>query len=264
MNKWEFIKANYIDKGLKIFPVVKNGKTPMIEKWQEECSCDYFQVLYWYENCPNCNWGLPATENGLFILDLDRHDPEKNGVENFEKILKDLNVEHNLTMCQHTPSNGMHYIYKTDDELKDVLNAANIFKDYPGIDCRTSGYIVVEPSETEKGIYQFEYSQTIDYMPEKLKRFILENTSLKNDTKKEPYKKPTNVGVGDRDNQLFSYINNLYYKTSLDYDEVMCLANYFNENVLEKPLPERTVKYKIDKVFNKNRNKYIFINLGEE
>ena len=42
-------------------------------------------------------------------------------------------------------------------------------------------------------------------MHPKLKRFILENVSLKNDTKKEPYKKPTNVECGDRDNQLFSY-----------------------------------------------------------
>ena len=31
MNKWKFIKENYIDKGIKIFPVIPNGKTPMIE-----------------------------------------------------------------------------------------------------------------------------------------------------------------------------------------------------------------------------------------
>lgn len=268
MNKWEFIKTNYIDKGLKIFPVVKNGKTPMIEKWQEECSCDYFQVLYWYENCPDCNWGLPATENDLFILDLDRHDKEKDGVENFERLIDDNNIKHyyiSNTLKQITPSQGEHIFFKTDEELKNVVNSANVFKKYEGIDIRTSGYCVVEPSEINNKKYHIiNESKTPQPMPPELKKFILENTSLKNDTKKEPYKKPTNVGVGDRDNQLFSYINNLYYKTSLDYDEIMCLANYFNENVLEKPLPERTVKYKIDKLFNKNRNKYIFINLGEE
>ena len=86
MNKWEFIKENYIDKGLKIFPVVPNGKTPMIEKWQEDCCCDFFQVLYWYTQCPECNWGLPCTPNNLFVLDLDRHDPKKDGVENFNKL----------------------------------------------------------------------------------------------------------------------------------------------------------------------------------
>ena len=90
MSKWEFLKENYIDKGLKIFPVIPNGKTPMIDKWQEECSSDYFQVLYWYEQCPECNWALPCTPNDIFVLDLDRHDPNKDGVENFAKLIEKL------------------------------------------------------------------------------------------------------------------------------------------------------------------------------
>lgn len=263
MNKWEFIKENYIDKGLKIFPIVPNGKTPMIEKWQEDCSCDYFQVLYWYNSCPNCNWALPCTQNNLFVLDLDRHDPKKDGVENFEKILRDLDIDYHVTMCQHTPSGGIHYIYKTDEELKNVANNSNVFEDYQGIDIRTDGYIVVEPSETEKGMYTFEDPKNINEIPEKLKNFILENVKLKSDIKKEPYEKPKVVEKGDRDNQLFSYINNIYYKTRLDYDEVLCLANYFNETILEEPFPEKTVIYKVKKVFQKDRATMIFINLDE-
>ena len=273
MNKWEFIKENYIDKGLKIFPIVPNGKKPMIDKWQEECSCDYFQVLYWYENCPDCNWGLPCTPNNLFVLDLDRHDPEKDGVENFNKLINtydslpfDISILELDTLKQSTPSGGIHIIYKSDNELKNVSNGSNVFKDYPGIDIRTDGYIVIEPStinNVEYSFYNIKHCDIAD-MPEFLKQYVLENVSLKNDTKKQPYEKPKAVEVGDRDNQLFSYINNLYYKTHLDYDEIMCLANYFNENVLEKPLPERTVKYKVNKVFDKDRNKFIFINLGEE
>lgn len=272
MSNWEFIKENYIDKGLKIFPVEKNGKTPMIEKWQEDCSCDYFQVLYWYENCKDCNWGLPCTPNGLFVLDLDVHDKNKNGVNNFAKLQYDIGsmavwndvpyLEDDL--IQRTPSGGLHIIYKTDEDLKNVSNNSNVFKKYSGIDIRTDGYIVVEPSIINNEKYYFPHVDFyIDNMPENLKQYILENASLKNDSKKEPYKKPTNVEVGDRDNQLFSYINNIYYKTSLDYDEIMCLANYFNENVLEKPFSERTVKYKIDKVFDKERSKFIFIKLSE-
>ena len=63
---------------------------------------------------------------------------------------------------------------------------------------------------------------------------------------------------------MFSYINNIYYKTSLDFDEVLCLALHFNDNVLEEPFPEKTVKYKVKKVFEKNRSKYIFIKLYDE
>ena len=269
MSKWEFIKENYIDKGLKIFPIVPNGKTPLIKKWQENCSCDFFQVLYWYENCPNCNWGLPCTPNNLFVLDLDRHDSNKDGVDNFGKLIYDLLTDDELdyfaTCEQVTPSGGEHLIFKTDEELKNVANNSNVFEDYPGIDIRTDGYIVVEPSEINGKKYGYSTMGNCDpqVMHMKLKKFILENAKTKNDSNKEPYKKPKVVEKGDRDNQLFSYINNIYFKTRLDYDEVLCLANYFNENVLEEPLPKKTVEYKTKKVFDKDRGTMIFINCGE-
>lgn len=269
MSKWEFLKENYIDKGLKIFPIVPNGKTPMIEKWQEECSSDYFQVLYWYEQCPECNWGLPCTQNDIFVLDLDRHDPEKDGVDNFgklvDKLLTDDELDYFSTCEQVTPSGGNHIIFKTDEELKNVSNAANVFKDYQGIDIRTDGYILVAPSEINGKKYGYATIGNCDPqpMPRKIKKYILENASLKNDSNKEPYKKPTSVEVGDRDNQLFLYINDIYYKTRLDYDEILCLALNFNETILEKPFPTKTVEYKVKKAFQKPRDKMIFVNLGE-
>lgn len=268
MNKWKFIKENYIDKGLKIFPVVPNSKTPMIEKWQEDCSCDFFQVLYWYNSCPDCNWGLPCTPNNLFVLDLDRHDPSKDGVKNFDSIRYEytcLDYDDFVACEQITPSGGMHLIFKTDDDLKNVANGSNVFKDYPGIDIRTDGYILIAPSEINGKGYEFLTNGNCEpeIMDDDLKEFILENASLKNNSNKEPYKKPTSVDVGDRDNQLFSYINNIYYKTRLDYDEVLCLAKHFNETVFEEPLPNKTVEYKTKKVFQKDRSTMIFINLGE-
>ncbi len=270
MTKWEFIKENYINKGLKIFPVTPNGKTPLIDNWQNDCSCDYFQVLYWYNTCKDCNWGLPCTPNDLFVLDLDRHDPEKDGVANFgkliDKILTDDEYDEFATCEQVTPSGGNHIIFKTDEELKNVANGSNVFKDYQGIDIRTDGYILVEPSEINGKKYGYATIGNCDpqLMNKKLKKYILENVNLKSDFKKEPYKKPTNVEVGDRDNQLFSYINNIYYKTNLDYDEILCLANHFNENILEKPFPERIVKYKVNKIFEKDRDRYIFIKIDNE
>ena len=269
MNKWEFLKENYIDKGLKIFPIVPNGKTPLIEKWQEQCSCDFFQVLYWYTECPDCNWALPCTPNNIFVLDLDRHDPKKDGVENFAKLVDRLLTDDEYdefgTCEQVTPSGGNHIIFKTDDDLKNVANNSNVFNDYPGIDIRTDGYILVEPSEINNKKYAYATINNCDPqpMPRKIKKYILENVKTKNDSNKEPYKKPTNVEKGDRDNQLYSYINNVYYKTRLDYDEILCLAKHFNDTILEEPFPERVVEYKCKKAFDKDREKMIFVNLTE-
>ena len=135
MSKWTIIKKLYIDKGIKIFPVAPNNKTPLIDNWLNDCSSDYMQILYWYENCKDCNIGIPATPNDLFILDLDVHDVNKNGIENFNNLLNRL-YEDSLgfvvdlydicdTLMQKTPSGGLHIIYKTDDDLKKVLNSSN-------------------------------------------------------------------------------------------------------------------------------------------
>ena len=276
MTKWQMLNELYIKQGLKIFPVVENGKTPLIKEWQKDCSSDYMQVLYWYENAKNCNWGLPATPNNLFIIDLDVHDPEKNGVENFDKIIDKLFMDADGyagdlydeycemgPLEQVTPSGGHHLIFETDDELRQVPNCSNAFKDYPGIDIRTDGYIVVEPSSINGKNYVFDtIPSTPNKMHPKLKKFILENVGTKQDNKKTPYKKPKVVEKGSRDTELFNYINQLYFKTRLDIDEVMVLAKYFNEEVLEEPFDERDVEYKVRKAFEKNRPKYILVNVG--
>ena len=278
MTKWETLNKLYIEQGLKIFPVIPNGKTPLIKEWQKDCSNNYMQVLYWLENAPDCNWGLPATPNNLFIIDLDVHDPNKNGVENFDKIIDKLFMDADGfagdlydewcdmgPLEQVTPSGGHHLIFQTDDELRQVPNCSNAFKDYPGIDIRTDGYIVIEPSSVGDKKYIFD---TIPSAPNKmhprLKKFILENVGTKQDNKKTPYVKPKGVECGDRDNQLFQYINQLYFKTFLDYDEVLLLALNFNENILEEPFDERDVKYKVKKAFEKNRGKRIIVNVGDD
>ena len=267
MSKWNYIKEHYIDKKLKIFPVTPNSKTPIIENWQNECSYDYFQVLYWYNNCPNCNWGLPCTPNDLFVLDLDTHDADKNGITSYAKISNLLfspdEWENLYYMIQTTPSGGKHLIFKSNDVLKNVSNGANVFEKYPGIDIRTDGYILVEPSVINGNHYKIQDYVEIPEMPKKLEKFIIENANTKINKKKESYKKPNTVEVGDRDNQLFSYINNLYFNTKLDYDEILCLANNFNENILEEPFSEEIVLYKVNKVFDKERSEFIIFKISE-
>ena len=278
MTKWEKLNKLYLEQGLKIFPVIPNGKTPLIKEWQKDCSNDYMQVLYWLENAPDCNWGLPATPNNLFIIDLDVHNENANGVENFDKIIDKLFMDADGyagdlydELCemgpleQVTPSGGHHLIFQTDDELRQVPNCSNAFKDYPGIDIRTDGYIVVEPSSINEKNYIFDTIPSApNKMHPKLKKFILENVGTKQDNKKTPYIKPKEVEKGDRDNQLFNYINQLYFKTTLDFDEILLLALHFNEEVLEEPFDERDVKYKVRKAFEKARGKRIIVNIGEE
>lgn len=278
MSKWEKLNELYLNHHLKIFPVIPNGKTPLIKEWQNDCSDSYMQVLYWLENCPDCNWGLPATPNNLFIIDLDVHNPEANGVENFDKIIDKLFLDKDgfagdlydefmemAPLEQVTPSGGHHLIFQSDNELKQVPNCSNAFKDYHGIDIRTDGYIVVEPSEINGNKYIFDtIPSSPPKMHPKLKKFILENVGTKQENKKIPYEKPKNVETGDRDNQIFKYINQIYYKTRLDYDEVLTLAKHFNEEILEEPFSDRDVEYKVKRAFEKDRGKVIFVKIDND
>ena len=263
-NKWAVLNSLFLKNNLKIFPIKQNAKTPLIQKWQEDCSNETMQVLYWYENAKGCNWGLPATQNGLFIIDLDVHDIEKNGVENFQKLMKVLGITSIDTMMQTTPSGGVHLIYQTNELLKSVPNCSNAFKDYPGIDIRTDGYIVVEPSTINDKPYIISNIVQPMPMPVVLQQYILDNVGTKQDNKKTPYVKPKEVSKGDRDNQLFQYINHIYYRTKLDYEEILVLANYFNEEVLEEPFSKKDVEYKVRKAFEKDRAECIVLWLGEK
>lgn len=270
MNKWNKINENYLQFGLKIFPVEPNGKKPILNAWNIECSSEWQQVLYWYEKAKGCNWGLPCKENNLFVLDLDRHDSNKDGVENFDKLLNDLHFTDDEMddfgwLEQYTPSNGVHIIFKSDDDLKNVPSTPNAFPSYPGIDIRNSSYIVIEPSEINGKKYSFNtVPSEPSKMPKKLKDYILKTVGTKEEKKKAPYEKPKEVFEGNRDTSLFEYLNQLYFKTRLDYDEILLLANHFNETVFDKPLPERTVKYKVDKLFVKDRGECLFLKIGGE
>lgn len=263
MSTYSELKKHFIDKNIKVFPIVKNGKTPLIESWQNDCSCDLKQISYWLENAKDCNWGMPCTPNDLFVIDIDVHNV--NGFESCSKLLKSLGINEIDTLCQQTPSGGMHIIYKSDDELRNVANTANSFKDYPGIDIRTDGYIAVYPSKINDKVYTFVSSKEIKEMPKALKEFILSQKSIiKTEKKKEDYIKPDKVEEGNRDTELFNYICNLYYKTRLSQSEISVLANDFNENVCNPPLPKRTVSYKVKKAFKKDRGKCLILWIGDK
>lgn len=276
MSKYSFLQDNFLKRGLKIFPVVANGKTPLINTWQLDASCEREQLLYWLEEGGNdINIGLPATPNNLFVIDVDMHDGV-NGLESFHNLLNDCGVsidEVNMTLRQTTPSGGIHFIFASDDELKKVRNTSNSFGEkYQGIDIRTSGYIVVEPSVVNGVPYKFSSSTaSICEMPSALREFILNNVSHVNDTKKggvsedkeDHYYEGKVVNKGSRDENIYNYIYLLYNKKRLSRDETRVLAYVYNERCFKPPLSQRVIDYKLNKAFEKPRRKQITIILDD-
>lgn len=102
-------------------------------------------------------------------------------------------------------------------------------------------------------------------LPVKLREFIINNNNKQEEVRKSgTYKKPLKVEKGGRDSCLFEYINQLYYKTRLDEEEIRLLAYHFNKTICDPPLADGVVNYKINKLFSRKRNKYILINIGDD
>ena len=175
MNNYRFLNDNFLKNNLKIFPITPNAKTPLVA-WKEDASCEKLQVVYWLENAKGCNWALPSTMNNLFVIDIDTHN-EVDGLKHFSELLDFLGLSNEdvLTLSQFTPSGGIHLIFESDEELNMVKNKAQFFKNYPGIDIRTDGYILVEPSVINGKRYELSGGfDLVRKMPQKLKDYILE------------------------------------------------------------------------------------------
>jgi len=134
---------NYAKAGFKIFPVIENGKAPLIEGGFTKATNDLEQVKEWWTKFPYANIGLPMALNGFIAIDIDRHG-ETDGFINLKRYclgsdLPDLPT----TVEATTANNGKHKIYKAPENFNPVAKLTE------GVDIKYNGYIVVEPSKIE-------------------------------------------------------------------------------------------------------------------
>ena len=155
MNNIDFIKE-YLEKGLRIFPVNPSTKTPikseireaLIDSWKPQ---DKSLLIDWWTNYPDSNIGVVTggyfyTFNfrGTTIFDCDVKG-NKDGINKFLNLCIQLNFnpyEYALWITD-TPSGGRHYAFKFMTEILhqkqsptkgklhgvDILNGSN--KTYP-------------------------------------------------------------------------------------------------------------------------------------
>lgn len=265
MNKYNFLCEKFTNHGYKIFPIKNNSKEPLIDRWQLDASCDSQQIMYWLEKGGSPNFALPAYANNLFIIDIDMHG-DVDGVSSFKRLLSSIGLDRIDTLKQETPSGGVHLIFKSDEELNCVKNASNVFEEYPGIDIRTKGYILIQPSEINGVMYKLSGGvEKIKEVPAELKDFILKyskkpevNNSI---IRSSFYEKGKKVDKGSRDDEIFSYMNYLFYNTKLGYDEIALLAHTYNKECFNPPLEESVIDYKLKKLFEHERREIIIVKI---
>jgi hypothetical protein len=141
-----------IDLGYRIAPIQRGRKYPAgIDAWQdmdlERMEAEFDN--WWPEGTTNgIGWVMGPQLNGMFVwaVDLDRHDPEQDGVANWKAVRQEHGSVPNTTISR-TGGGGIHLVFAAPPDC-DIRNfQVKPAKIAPGIDVRgEGGQIVVPPS----------------------------------------------------------------------------------------------------------------------
>lgn len=152
---------DYAARGWQVFPCEPNGKSPigrLVPSGYKDATGDEIQIRRWWRECPDANIGLALSKSGLVALDADTYKPNCK--------FADLIAENPLpeTLIQKSARGGTHYVFHAD--------AARTFPGTlaDGVDIKHRGYILLEPSRFEGGVYRWSNAEKIATAPAWLDR----------------------------------------------------------------------------------------------
>ena len=125
---------HFASQGIRVIPLHPNSKKPIPFDWPNKASADHHQIGQWFEQYPDCNYGLLMGE-GFAVLDIDRK-KGKNGLESLKAVDGALPL---ITLTVLTPSDGYHAYY----HCKNALPKRQGF--LLGVDFQAKGSYVVGP-----------------------------------------------------------------------------------------------------------------------
>ena len=233
---------DYAKSGLKVFPLIPNGKVPLLKgDWKNHATNDEGRIINWWNDNKNANIGVPCEQNDLFVIDIDVRD-DRDGFES----LKEFGITLPKTLTQKTPSGGTHYIYKLDG--LDLGNRTNLIA---GVDIRAKGgYIVISPSAVDGK----SYSWTDNFNVKKI-RSIKDGDSLNDDILKllmikdsklfekeySNFELDETISQGHRNDSLFKYSCSLQAK-GYDDEYIYKKVKEANQEKCDIPIPDKEVE----------------------
>jgi hypothetical protein len=148
-------------------PACSRGKHPITATGVKEATDDVGQIVEWWTRYPWANIGLPASQNGLAIVDVD---PAHGGQGSWDRLVAwaaKQGVDLTDTLLARTGSGGLHAFYAAPvgEHAASCLregcqgcirngqgNRPPFGPDMPGLDTRGhGGYVVAAPSRHASG-----------------------------------------------------------------------------------------------------------------
>jgi hypothetical protein len=130
-------------QGHKVFPLVPDGKTPLLSgSWREHACDNPEQIKQWWGANPNANIGI--TMEKLVALDID---PRNGGDPSYELLRMLYDMPH--TRRHVTWSQGSHILYRQPEGVQ--IGCPKNHGLGAGIDVKGLGGYLVAPGSTIKG-----------------------------------------------------------------------------------------------------------------
>lgn len=163
------LAVSYFKAGMTIIPISPHNKRPMIKFSTEPLNSEKKVRGYWNSH-PYANIAFQTTN--FFVIDVDRHEGGKDGVESIKSLNHDEWFK--KTLVQKTPHNGYQYFFlKTDDfKISQHIN----FLDGVDIKAHPNNYVVVAPSVFNGKAYRWLNRKPIAKPCSELIKFIQEKT----------------------------------------------------------------------------------------
>lgn len=135
--------------GYAIFPIVSDGKIPLV-KWTSEWATTKRQVVEYWTTCPNDNIGINCEQSALLVVDLDG----ERGIRNFDELWyahepKTNQAYEKTTRWSVTPGGGRHVWFEMPYQPTPLRNTTSGLA--PSVDTRGAGGMIVAPGSEING-----------------------------------------------------------------------------------------------------------------
>lgn len=252
----------YASMGFAVMPVKLLEKAPACAHGCKDATTDPDAIAELFYKTFNVGIATGKLSGGLFVIDLDvDEDTGKNGIEVLRGWIR-LNGEFPPTVVSRTGGGGIQLLYRAAEPVPCSVNCRL------GVDIRgEGGYIVAPPSvHPNLTLYEWEADPAEVEVAEAdanvlaFVEFVQASASGGHSNRgarrssggpafSEPFRLPSVIREGERDNTLFRYACSLWSRET-DADEVARLVHLQNNIACTPPMSEREVERIVRHVTN--------------
>lgn len=262
----DFISSDFIiksheliEQGFKVYLLAQGTNTPYKgSKGSLDATDDVYRLIDMFNQYgANSNIAITLRDSKLVVLDIDRHTPDKNGLQ----TLKQLSITPNFDdeVLQTTPRDGIHVFYRVPDDLDVSSLKRNIGA---GLELVTDK-ITVAPS-VKGGVAYKHFGKSFNeasMMPKWLIDLASNVATCGDKQKKRVPKYSMNQRLdmilngfqkGERNNQVMSFSGWLLSIRDINPNSVYALVQKINSES-DEPLPDKEVNTIFRSAYNRQK-----------